>query len=47
MVSLYNPFILIGGVHRGSPLSMLLYISADIKYLQFSLMATREFKEYR
>ena len=41
MVSLSNLFtIKMGGVHQGCPLSMLLYISAAIKYFQFSLMLT-------
>ena len=30
-----NPFTLIAGIHRGCPLSMLLYISAAKGYLQF------------
>ena len=38
MVSLSKAFTLMVGVHWGCPLSMMLYISAAIKYLQFSLM---------
>ena len=47
MVLLSSPFALMGGVHQGCPFSMLLYISAAVKYLQFSLMTTRGFKEHR
>ena len=41
MVSLTKPFTLMVGVHLGCPFSMLLYIGAAVKYLQFSLMLTR------
>ena len=41
-VLLSNPFTLIGGVHQECPLSMLLYISAAIRYLQFSLTRIKE-----